>query len=299
MTQVAVVGVVGLGVMGLGIAQVFAAAGFRVLATDAVPEARAAACERMAQGLAARVAAGKLAAHARDATLAHFEVVEGVAALGPCDLVIEAIVEKLGPKRALLAALEAVVRGDAVLATNTSSIRVAEIAEGLQHPERVLALHFFNPAVAMKLVELAGHKGTAPVAAAVARAAVEATGKVVVACADRPGFIVNRCARPYYGEALALLEEGRRADEIDAAMVAAGYPLGPFALIDLIGADTHLAATQGMLDAMGGHPRYWVFGALRAAVSNGDLGRKSGRGFVVPGAAEVAPPDAGGAAVAH
>jgi 3-hydroxybutyryl-CoA dehydrogenase len=114
----------------------------------------------------------------------------------------------------------------------------------------------------------------------------------VIACADRPGFIVNRCARPYYGEALALLEEGRSAADIDAAMVAAGYRLGPFALIDLIGADINLAATESLSAAMGGHPRYHVFAALRDQVARGNLGRKTGRGFVHPDAPALPPADA-------
>jgi 3-hydroxybutyryl-CoA dehydrogenase len=148
----------------------------------------------------------------------------------------------------------------------------------------------------MKLVELVAHPGTSSAALALARSLAEGAGKVVIGCADRPGFIVNRCARPYYGEALALLEEGRPAAEVDAAMVAAGYRLGPFALIDLIGADINLAATEGLSAAMGGHPRYHVFDALKAQVARGDLGRKSGRGFVHP--AEPAPPSADAAEIA-
>ena len=132
----------------------------------------------------------------------------------------------------------------------------------------------------MKLVELIPHAGTDPSALTLARALAEGAGKTVVTAPDRPGFIVNRCARPFYGEALALLEEGRSAAEVDAAMVAAGYRLGPFALIDLVGADINLAATESLAAAMGGHPRYHVFAALRAQVARGDLGRKTGRGFV-------------------
>jgi 3-hydroxybutyryl-CoA dehydrogenase len=144
----------------------------------------------------------------------------------------------------------------------------------------------------MKLVELAGHVGTDPSALALGRGLAEAAGKTVIACPDRPGFIVNRCARPFYGEALALLEEGRDAAAIDAAMVAAGYRLGPFSLIDLVGADVNLAATEGLSAAMGGHPRYHVFAALRAQVAAGALGRKAGRGFVFPAAPSPAPEDA-------
>jgi 3-hydroxybutyryl-CoA dehydrogenase len=276
------IGIVGLGTMGLGIAQVFAQAGFATIATDAHAPARDSARSRMEQALSARVLAGKLTAAARDATLSNLTVVETLTALAPCDLVIEAIVERLEAKQALFAALEPIVKSTAVLATNTSSIPVALIAAKAQTPDRILALHFFNPPTAMKLVELAPHAGTSSQAVTLVRALTEAAGKTVIECPDRPGFIVNRCARPYYGEALALLAEGHTAAEIDAAMMAAGYRLGPFALIDLIGADINLAATEGLAAAMGHHPRYHVFPALRAQVAAGHLGRKTGQGFIHP-----------------
>jgi 3-hydroxybutyryl-CoA dehydrogenase len=286
----AVIGVVGLGVMGLGIAQVYAAAGNRVMVTDAVPAARNAALGRLRDVCALRVAAGRMEPAAMAMILRNVKLANDVTGLAEADLVIEAIVEKLEAKQALFRQLEAVSR--AVLATNTSSLSVAAMAGGLARPDRVLGLHFFNPAPVMKLVELVGLPGTAPDALALARSLTEAAGKVVVACADRPGFIVNRCARPYYGEALALLEEGRTAGEVDAAMQAAGYRLGPFALIDLIGADINLAATEGLQAGMGGHPRYHVFDALRDQVARGDLGRKTGRGFVQGSAAAPADADA-------
>ena len=277
-----IIGVVGLGTMGLGIAQVYAAAGFRVLATDAYAPARDSAVLRLAAQLDLRVASAKLTVQARDATLAALTIVPELAALAPAGLVIEAILEDAGAKQNLFRSLEAVIAPDAVLATNTSSIPVATVAQALQHPSRVLGLHFFNPAPVMRLVELVGHAGTSATALALARQVAEAAGKTVIQCPDRPGFIVNRCARPYYGEALALLEEGYSAAEIDGAMLAAGYRLGPFSLIDLIGADINLAATFGLYQAMGRHPRYLPFDALNLRVERGDLGRKSGRGFVHP-----------------
>ncbi len=277
-----IIGVVGLGTMGLGIAQVYAAAGFRVMATDAFAPARDSALQRLATQLNARVAAGKLTEQARDATISGLTLVAGLEAFAPAGVVIEAIVEEAGAKRGLFRSLEAIVATSAVLATNTSSIPVGDVAQALQNPDRVLGLHFFNPAPAMKLVELAGHAGTSAAALIVARDVTEAAGKTVIACPDRPGFIVNRCARPFYGEALALLEEGLSAAEIDGAMLAAGYRLGPLSLIDLIGADVNLAATYGLYQAMGRHPRYHPFDALNLQVERGDLGRKSGRGFVFP-----------------
>jgi 3-hydroxybutyryl-CoA dehydrogenase len=286
------IGIIGLGAMGLGIAQVYAQAGHQVRATDAAEAARNSAPDRMAAALDARVRKGALTKAERDATLSRLSIVTDVEDIAPADLVIEAVAEKLAVKQAVFQALERLLPADAVLATNTSSLSVAAIAHGLARPEQVLGLHFFNPAPAMKLVELVAHPGTSSAALDRARTLTEAAGKVVTLCPDQPGFIVNRCARPYYGEALALLEEGRSAREIDAAMVAAGYPLGPFALIDLIGADINLAATEGLSAAMGGHPRYHVFSALKDQVARGDLGRKTGRGFVTPGDPVPAPSDA-------
>ncbi len=274
------VGIVGLGVMGLGIAQVFAAAGHPVVVTDAYPPARETAAARLRAALTPRVAFGKMTAGVRDALLARVSVAPSVAGLAGCAMVIEAIAENIAAKQALFAGLEAVLAPDAVLATNTSSLSVAAIASGLKHPDRLLGLHFFNPAPAMRLVELVAAPATSVVALALARDLTEAAGKQVVTCADRPGFIVNRCARPFYGEALAMLEEGVRPQAVDAAMRAAGYRLGPFALIDLIGADINLAASEGLATAMANHPRYHVFQALRDQVQRGNLGRKTGSGFV-------------------
>jgi 3-hydroxybutyryl-CoA dehydrogenase len=287
------IGIIGLGAMGLGIAQVYAQAGHDVLATDAEPAARATAADRLGRSLDARLAKGAMTQAERDAILGRLRVVDRVEDLAAADLVIEAVVERLAVKQAVLAAVERLLPQDAVLATNTSSLSVAAIAAGLARPDRLLGLHFFNPAPAMRLVELIPHPATAPDALAKARRITEAAGKTVIQCADRPGFIVNRCARPYYGEALALLEEGRAAAEIDASMTAAGYPVGPFGLIDLIGADINLAATESLAAAMGNHPRYHVFPTLKAQVASGNLGRKTGRGFVFPDPPTSAPADAG------
>lgn len=274
------IGIIGLGAMGLGIAQVFAQAGQTVRATDANPETRATAPARLADALQARVAKGAMTEAEKTAILQRLVVLDRPEDIPPADLVIEAVVERLEVKRQVFSLLEQGLAPDAVLATNTSSLSVAAIAEGLHRPERLVGLHFFNPAPVMRLVELIPHAGTAPDALTIARHLTEAAGKTVIPCADRPGFIVNRCARPFYGEALAMLEEGRSPGEIDAAMIAAGYRLGPFALIDLIGADINLAATEGLSAAMDGHPRYHVFNALKRQVASGHLGRKSLKGFI-------------------
>lgn len=286
------IGVVGLGTMGLGIAQVFAQAGLTVLATDATPATRASARDRLKAALEPRLAKGAMTQTDCDAVLSRLVVVDAPDRLAPAQMVVEAIVEDIAVKRALVATLETVLALDAVIATNTSSLPVSDIAAGAHRPERVVGLHFFNPAPAMKLVELVPHRSTSPAASATARQLTEAAGKVVIDAPDRPGFIVNRCARPFYGEALAMLEEGRSPSEIDAAMVAAGYRLGPFSLIDLIGADINLAATEGLSRAMGGHPRYHPFDRLKRQVASGNLGRKTGRGLIFPDPPGPAPADA-------
>ena len=277
--------------MGLGIAQVYAQAGHVVRVTDAVPGARGSALERLAVALAQRVDKGAMTVAERDAALSRLLVVDRIEDVAPADLVIEAVLEDAGAKRAVFATLAA-VQPDAVLATNTSSLSVAALAMGLPAPGRLIGLHFFNPAPAMKLVELISHPGSDRGALTIARTLTEGAGKTVISAPDRPGFIVNRCARPFYGEALALLEEGHTPAAIDAAMLAAGYRIGPLSLIDLIGADINLAASEGLSAAMGGHPRYHVFAALQDQVAAVRLGRKSGQGFVYPATVAAHPDDA-------
>lgn len=286
------IGIIGLGAMGLGIAQVFAAAGHQVRATDANHDTRSTARDRLSAALQSRIDKGAMTEEARQTLLSRLTVTDRIEEIAPAEMVIEAVVERLEVKQAVFAQLEPHLSSDAVLATNTSSLSVTAIAGTLAHPERLLGLHFFNPAPVMRLVELIPHAGTSPEAIRIARGFTEAAGKTVIRCADRPGFIVNRCARPYYGEALALLEEGRTAGEIDAAMTQAGYRLGPFALIDLIGADINLAATESLDAAMGHHPRYHVFAALKAQVEKGALGRKAGKGFTLPHVDAMPPRDA-------
>ena len=292
MTERMVIGVVGLGAMGLGIAQVYAQVGFTVLATDAQLATREMAKSRLAEALAERVKAGKLTSEVRESTLSRLSIVDNLRGLMPAGLIIEAIVESIDAKRQVFSELEKIVAEDAIFASNTSSLSIAAIGDGLSSGARLLGLHFFNPAPVMRLVELIAHAGTDNNALLEAREVTEAAGKIVIAAPDLPGFIVNRCARPFYGEALALLEEGRTAAEIDAAMVSAGYRIGPFGLIDLVGADINLAATQVLSKAMGFHPRYHVFDALVSQVGKGELGRKSGNGFVFPNPQVSAPADA-------
>ena len=288
------IGVIGLGAMGLGIVQLFAQAGFTLRGADAQPQARAAALNRIRTALAARVTAGKLGDDAMQETLARITICDSIAEVAKdAALVIEAVIEDPGVKRAVLAEAEAAAPATAVLATNTSALRVSELAGGLARPDRFLGLHFFNPPQVMRLVEMVDHGATSPAALTLTRTLTERAGKLVIACPDRPGFIVNRCARPYYGEALAMMTEGRSASDIDAAMLAAGYRMGPLTLIDLIGADINLAATEGLARAMNDHPRHHVFELLRQQVQRGALGRKSGTGFLFPAIPGPAPADAG------
>ena len=287
-----VIGIVGLGAMGLGIAQVFCQAGFRVLASDRAKQTREQATSRLSEQLEARVKSGKLTSDEQQDCLARFHVVSDLEAFKQADLVIEAIIENLTAKQELFQALEAEVSPETILATNTSSLSVTALAQALNHPERVIGLHFFNPAPVMKLVELIPCEQTNAKTLDNARHWTEACGKTVISCKDRPGFIVNRCARPFYGEALALLEEGRTASDIDASMLASGYRIGPLSLIDLVGADINLAATQSLAQAMNGHPRYAVFDILKTHVAEGRLGRKSGKGFLFPEKPQSTPADA-------
>ena len=281
-----VVGVVGAGAMGAGIAQVAAARGHRVLLADAFPAALDRARDGHAKAMAREVEKGRLTRDAADAVLARLTYVEGVTAAAlqafePCGLVIEAIIEDLAAKQALFRALEAELAKDAVLATNTSSLSVAALAGACAHPERVVGIHFFNPAPVMPLVEIIPARTTAPEVATQARALVDAWGKVTVVATDTPGFIVNRIARPFYGEALRILEE-RLADAatIDWAMrELGGFRMGPFELMDFIGNDVNFAVTSSVFEAMFYDPRYRPALTQRRLVEAGLLGRKAKRGY--------------------
>lgn len=279
------VGVVGAGAMGRGIAQVMAAAGARVILVDVSQEALDAGRAAISGSLERAVEKGRTGRAAADASLARIDTSTSLGALAGAGLVIEAVVEKLDVKAAIFAEA-AVAAPDAVLASNTSSLSIAAIGEAAGAAGSVVGLHFFNPAHVMKLVEVVVLADTPDELRERLVSAMRAAGKTPVVCGDTPGFIVNRCARPFYGEALAILEEGRHtAGEIDAAMRSAGYRLGPFGLIDLVGADVNLAASETIREAFDRHPRYHVFEALRRQVADGRLGKKSGKGFVTP------PPD--------
>ncbi|MBK7515565.1 MAG: 3-hydroxyacyl-CoA dehydrogenase [Betaproteobacteria bacterium] len=272
--------VVGAGIMGAGIAQVAAAAGHRVMLFDTREGAAASARERLAATLDGLVAKGKLAAGQAQATLARIESIAVLQQAGGARLVVEAIVEDLAAKRTLLRQLETVVDADAVLATNTSSISVTALAAGLAQPRRLVGMHFFNPVPLMKLVEVVSGLHTHPDVAAAIFDLASAWGKVPVHARSTPGFIVNRIARPYYAEALALLHEQVATPQmLDACLRAAGFRMGPCELMDLIGHDTNFAVTNSVYEANFYDKRYMPSLVQRELVDGGLLGRKTGRGF--------------------
>jgi 3-hydroxybutyryl-CoA dehydrogenase len=299
MAEPLTVGVVGAGAMGAGIAQVAAQAGHQVLLADARPDGPAKAVAGMRAAFDRLVAKGRMTADEAARVVDRVTPVPpaggavDLRAFSRCGLVIEAIVEDLAAKRELFARLDAVVGPEASLATNTSSLSVAAIASATTRPERVLGLHFFNPAPLMALVEVIPGVRTAPEAADRAHALMAAWGKVPVRALDTPGFIVNRVARPFYGEALRLLEE-RTADPatIDWAMTTlGGFRMGPCELIDFIGHDVNFAVTKSVWEQTFHEPRYRPSLIQQRLVEAGMLGRKAGRGFYdhAEGAARPAP----------
>jgi 3-hydroxybutyryl-CoA dehydrogenase len=276
-----IVGVIGAGTMGAGIAQVAAAAGHRVRLYDASEGAAFKGKRRIGEGLDQLVNRGRMARAESDALLERLDVADSIEALADTGLVIEAIVEDLDVKRRLFAQLETIVATDTILASNTSSISITALARDCKRPGQVVGVHFFNPAPVMKLVEVVSGVATSPDVAAVAFETVTRWGKMAVHAKSTPGFIVNRVARPYYAEALRLLEE-RVADPvtIDALMTqSGGFRMGPFELMDLIGNDVNYAVTLSVFNAYYQDPRFRPSIVQLELINAGRLGRKSDRGF--------------------
>jgi 3-hydroxybutyryl-CoA dehydrogenase len=270
-------GVVGAGTMGAGIAQLGCAAGMTVLLHDPVEAALEQGMERVRSGLGKWIEKGRVG----QGSLELLRPAASLEDLSGCELVIEAAPERADLKRELFASLSRVCGPETVLATNTSSIPVTSLAEAAERPENVVGMHFFNPPPLMKLLEAIRADQTGERALAVARAAGEAMGKQVILAADGPGFLVNRCGRPFNGEALRLLQEGVAShDQIDRiCRMGGGFRMGPFELMDLVGVDVGYAVAKSFTELSFGEPRWKPSPIQARMVDAGRLGRKAGRGY--------------------
>jgi 3-hydroxybutyryl-CoA dehydrogenase len=279
-TEIRKVGVVGLGTMGAGIAQLSVQAGFETIGREVNEELGERGCRTIERHLARGVEKGRVSEGEYDAALARLTLTTELTELADCDLVIEAVLEELDLKREVFAELDRVARPDAVLATNTSALSVSEIAEATTRPERVVGMHFFNPAPVLPLVEIVRANSSSDEAVDAAYAWAERAGKQPVRCNDTPGFIVNRILIPLLNDCVRVLDEADvRPEEMDKAMTnGAGWPMGPCALIDLIGVDVHVHAS-GALHGKLGEPRMAPPERLVQMQQEGKLGRKSGEGF--------------------
>ena len=277
-----VVGVIGAGAMGSGIAQLAAAAGHPVILRDVSDDVVQRGVDSIKKSLAGQVAKKKMTEARAEQVLDRVSKDTGgeTGALHECAIVIEAIIEQLDAKRRLFRDLEDEVAPNCILATNTSSLSVTAIASVCARPQRVIGIHFFNPPTALPLVEIVPGKLTSPEVTNQARLLIDSWGKTTVVASDTPGFIVNRIARPFYGEAMRIYEEGI-ADPatIDWAMrEIGGFKMGPFELMDFIGNDVNLAATTAVYEGTDKDPRYKPSPTQQRLVMRGYLGRKSGRG---------------------
>jgi 3-hydroxybutyryl-CoA dehydrogenase len=278
--EVRTVGVIGLGAMGAGIAQLCLEAGVDTIGREVSLELGEKARDRIGHFLTRKVEKDQLEQSARDEAMGRLSLTTELEAFADCELVIEAIVEELQPKRELFAELDRICRSDAVLATNTSALSVTEIAAATSRPERVVGMHFFNPAPLMPLVEIVRAELTEDEPFETAFAFGERIGKTPIRCHDTPGFVVNRVLIPLLNDCVRVLDESRVSPEdLDTGMKnGAGWPMGPCALVDLVGIDVHVHAPEALYEKtrearMAPPPR------LVAMRNAGLLGRKSGRGF--------------------
>jgi 3-hydroxybutyryl-CoA dehydrogenase len=278
-TEIQRVGVVGLGTMGAGIAQVCVQAGVETVGREVTAELAERARQRISHYLGRGVEKGRLTAEEGDEALGRLTTTTELADLAGCDLVIEAVVEELAAKREIFSELDRLLP-DAVLATNTSALPVREIAAATRRPERVVGMHFFNPAPVLPLVEVVEAQASSAEAVDTAFAFAERIGKRPIRCKDTPGFVVNRILIPLLNDCVRVLGEASvTPEDLDTAMTAGvNWPIGPCALIDLIGVDVHVHASEALHEALGEErmrpPRQLV--EMQAA---GKLGRKSGEGF--------------------
>ncbi len=278
--EIRTVGVVGLGTMGAGIAQVVLEAGFETIGREVSAELGEKARGRIDHFLSRKVEKGVLPQEAKDEALARLSLTTDLAALAGCDLVIEAAFEDLAVKHEVFRALEEAVAPDAILASNTSALSVTQIASAVGTPERVVGMHFFNPAPLMRLVEIVRAERTAEDVFEAAYAFAERLGKEPVRCNDTPGFVVNRILIPLLNDCVRVLDEaGVSAEDLDKALrFGAGWPMGPAALVDLVGIDIHVHASEALYEKLR-EPRMAPPARLVRMAQAGKLGRKSGEGF--------------------
>ncbi len=280
MDEKKLIGVIGAGTMGGGIAQIAAQAGYEVLLYDIKPEFVERGLTNITAALQARVDRGKLSEGEMDATMGRIVASTNRETLAPAAFVIEAAIEDLAVKQEIFAALDRMCSPETILASNTSSLSITAIGGATERPERVVGMHFFNPVPAMALVEVIGGRRTSREAVTATIDLARRLGKTPVEAADTPGFIVNRVARPFYGEALRLLgEQIAPVDVIDASVKLAGFRMGPFELMDLIGIDINFAVTGSVHAAFFGDPRYRPHPIQQRMVESGQIGRKRGAGF--------------------
>jgi 3-hydroxybutyryl-CoA dehydrogenase len=278
-TEIQRVGVVGLGTMGAGIAQLCVQAGVETVGREVSEELGERARERIAHYLGRGVEKGRLTPDERDAALTRLTTTTELSALEGCDLVIEAVIEELEAKREIFAELDRLLPS-AVLATNTSALPVREIAAATQRPERVVGMHFFNPAPVLPLVEVVQAEASSEEALDTVFAFAQRIGKQPIRCHDTPGFVVNRILIPLLNDCVRVLDEASvTPEDLDTAMTAGvNWPIGPCALIDLIGVDVHVHASEALYDALG-EERMRPPSRLVEMQADGRLGRKSGAGF--------------------
>jgi len=278
--EISRVGVVGLGTMGAGIAQVAVTAGYETVGREVATELAERGRSTIDHYLGRAVEKGKLSADERETALGRLRLSTDLEDLADCDLVIEAVLEELDLKREVFAELDRITRPDAVLATNTSALSVSEIAQATEHPERVVGMHFFNPAPVLPLVEIVRTPRSSDEAVDAAYRWAEQAGKRPVRCNDTPGFIVNRILIPLLNDCVRVLDEARvTPEDLDTAMTSgAGWPMGPCALIDLIGIDVHIHASDALHGALG-EERMAPPQRLLEMQEAGRLGRKTGQGF--------------------
>jgi 3-hydroxybutyryl-CoA dehydrogenase len=277
---IARIGIVGSGIMGSGIAEVAATTGHEVVLRSRSLESAQAMVAGLAKSLARQVEKGRREQADADAALARVTATADLADLAGCDLVIESVVEDLEVKKALFRELDAICGADTIIATNTSTLPVVEMAMVTGRPEQVCGVHFFNPAPAMSLVEIVRPMTASDATIDAVKAFAEVCGKNAVEVADRAGFIVNALLFPYLNNAVRMLENGVASrDDIDTAMKGGcNFPMGPLALLDLVGLDTSVAILDALYDEFS-DPNYAPVPRLRRMVTAGHLGRKSGQGF--------------------